>query len=80
VDGALREGTTAGNLVLAQSERLEPQHFFQLAHGQPLLWQLGVLHFQWTLSPPRLPCAPLQSYPISVPNYHLEVIGFSSEH
>ena len=39
MDGALRNGTTAGDLMLAQSEGMEPQNFLQLAHGQPLLWQ-----------------------------------------
>src|ERR1700735_265957 len=56
VNGALRDGTTAGNLVLAQSEGMEPQNFLQLAHGQPLLWQLGVSTSQWSPAP-RLPCA-----------------------
>src|SRR5450631_1412894 len=56
VDGALRDGATAGNLVLAQSEGMEPQNFLQLAHGQPLLWQLGVSTYQWSPAP-RLPCA-----------------------
>jgi len=32
---------TSGNLMLAQSERMEPQNFLQLAHSQPLLWQRG---------------------------------------
>jgi hypothetical protein len=41
MDSALGNGTTAGDLMLAQSERMEPQNFLQLAHGQPLLWQLG---------------------------------------
>src|ERR1019366_7337832 len=41
MDGALRKGTTTGDLMLAQSEGMEPQNFLQLAHGQPLLWQLG---------------------------------------
>jgi hypothetical protein len=40
VDGALGNGTTAGDLMLAQSKGMEPQNFLQLAHGQPLLWQL----------------------------------------
>ena len=60
MDGALGDGATAGDLVLAQSEGLEPQNFFQLAHRQPLLWQLGVSTYQWRQSP-RLLCAPFQS-------------------
>jgi hypothetical protein len=67
--------------VLAQSERLEPQHFFQLAHGQPLLWQLGVLHFPVD---PFAATAALRAAPIlcrsAFRTTHLEVIGFSSEH
>ena len=42
MDGALGNGTTAGDLMLAQSEGMEPQNFLQLAHGQPPLWQLGI--------------------------------------
>src|SRR5450755_4197599 len=56
MDGALRDGATAGDLVLAQSEGMEPQNFLQLAHRQPLLWQLGVSTYQWSPAP-RLPCA-----------------------
>jgi hypothetical protein len=59
MDGALRNGRTAGDLMLAQSEGMEPQNFFQLAHGQPHLWQLvGISTSQWsplataTLAPP----------------------------
>jgi hypothetical protein len=37
MNGALRDGTTAGDLMLAQSEGMEPQNFPQFAHGQPLL-------------------------------------------
>ena len=48
MDGALGKGTTAGDLMLAQSEGMEPQNFFQLAHGQPLLWQLGFSTYQWS--------------------------------
>jgi hypothetical protein len=33
VDRALGNGTTAGDLMLAQSEGMEPQMFLQLAHG-----------------------------------------------
>jgi hypothetical protein len=43
-------------LMLAQSEGMEPQNFLQLAHGQPLLWQLGVSTFSG-LQSPRLPYA-----------------------
>ena len=42
MDGALGKRTTAGDLMLAQSQGLEPQNFFQLTHGQPFLWQLGL--------------------------------------
>ena len=41
MDGALGNGTTAGDLMPAQSKGMEPQNFLQLAHGQPLLGQLG---------------------------------------
>src|SRR5436305_928387 len=52
MDGALGDRTTAGNLMLAQSEGMEPQNFLQLAHGQPLLWQLGVSTLNGVQSPP----------------------------
>src|SRR5580658_3177622 len=48
MDSALRDGATAGDLVLAQSEGMEPQNFLQFAHGQPLLWQRGVSTIQWS--------------------------------
>ena len=83
MDGALGNGTTAGNLMLAQSEGIEPQNLFQLAHGQPLLWQLGVSTYQWTAQPPRLPCAVL-SVPIRCRSVFrtttVRPIAFSSEH
>ena len=81
MDGALGEGTTPGDLVLAQSERREPQHFFQLAHGQPLLWQMGVLHF---LVDPATATAALRAAPIPCRSVFrtitVVVIGFGSEH
>jgi hypothetical protein len=70
MDGALGNATTAGNLMLAQSEGMEPQNFLQLAHGQPLLWQLGVSTFQWS----PVATATLRRYsnpmPITIPNYN----------
>src|SRR5450432_4843421 len=79
VDGALRDGATAGDLVLAQSEGMEPQNFLQLAHGQPLLWQLGVSTYQWSPAP-RMPCAAI---PISCRSPFrtttVKLIGFTSE-
>ena len=60
MDGALRDGATAGDLVLAQSEGMEPQNFLQLAHRQPLLWQLGVSTYQWSL----IATAALRAIPI----------------
>jgi hypothetical protein len=48
MDGALGNRTTVGDLMLAQSEGMKPQNFLQLAHGQPLLCQLGVSTFQWS--------------------------------
>src|ERR1039457_1821508 len=87
VDGALRDGATAGDLVLAQSEGMEPQNFLQLAHGQPLLWQLGVSTYQW--SPVATAALRRHSHPmpISVPNYNRKtdrhqfgtLIGITSE-
>ena len=56
VNGALRDGTTAGDLMLAHPEGMQPQYFLQLAHGQPFLWQRGFSTYQWSL-PPRLPRA-----------------------
>jgi hypothetical protein len=88
MDGALREGTTAGDLVLAQSEGLEPQNFFQLAHGQPLLWQLGFSTYQWSLSAaPAALRRRSNPMPITVPNYNRKtdrlqfgiLIGITSE-
>src|ERR1700733_432692 len=80
VNGALRDGTTAGDLVLAQSEGMEPQNFLQLAHGQPLLWQLGVSTSSGIQSP-RLPYAAI---PIRCRSPFrtttVKPIGFSSEH
>jgi hypothetical protein len=88
MDGALGNRTTAGNLMLAQSEELEPQNFFQLAHGQPLLWQLGFSTYQWSPSAAtaalRRPSNPM---PITVPNYNRNtdrhqfgtLIGITSE-
>jgi hypothetical protein len=87
MDGTLRDGTTAGDLVLAQSEGMEPQNFLQLAHGQPLLWQLGVSTYQWS----PIATAALRRHsdpmPITVPNYNRKtdrlqfgtLIGITSE-
>ena len=83
MNGALGNAATAGDLMLAQSEGMEPQNFLQLAHGQPLLWQLGFSTYQWTAQPPRLPCAVL-SVPIRCRSPFrtttVKLIGFSSEH
>jgi len=88
MDGALGNATTAGNSMLAQSEGLEPQNFFQFAHGQPLLWQLGYSTYQWS---PSAATAALRRrsnpMPISVPNYNRKtdrlqfgtLIGITSE-
>ena len=87
VDGALGNRTTAGDLMLAQSEEMEPQNFLQLAHGQPLLWQRGVSTFQWS----PVATAALRRHsnlmPITVPNYNRQsdrhqfgtLIGITSE-
>jgi hypothetical protein len=49
---------------------MEPQNFLQLAHGQPLLWQLGVSTYQWS----PVATAALRRHsdpmPITVPNYN----------
>ncbi|MDP3000234.1 MAG: hypothetical protein Q8N47_22305, partial [Bryobacterales bacterium] len=64
------------------------QNFFQLAHGQPLLWQLESSTYQWS---PSVATAALRRrsnpMPISVPNYNREtdrlqfgtLIGITSE-
>jgi hypothetical protein len=76
--------------MLAQSEGMEPQNFFQLAHGQPLLWQLiGISTSQWSPSAATAALAPPRSnpMPISVPNYNRKtdrhqfgtLIGITSE-
>jgi len=70
VDGALRDGTTAGDLMLAQSKGMEPQNFFQLAHGQPLLWQLGFSTYQWSPIATTALRHRSNPMPISIPNYN----------
>jgi hypothetical protein len=85
MDGALGNGATAGDLVLAQSEGMEPQNFLQLAHGQPLPWQLGVSTSQW--SPVTTAALRCHSNPMTIPNYNRKtdrhhfgiVIDISSE-
>jgi hypothetical protein len=74
--------------MLAQPHGLEPQNFFQLAHGQPLLWQPGFSTYQWT---PSATTAVLRRcsnpMPISIPNYNRKtdrlqfgtLIGITSE-
>src|ERR1019366_6895607 len=42
VDGALRDRTTAGDLVLAHPEGMQPQYFLQRAHGQPFMCKRGL--------------------------------------
>jgi len=86
MDSALGNGTTAGDLMLAQSEGMEPQNFLQLAH-EPLLWQLGVSTYQWS----PVATAALRRHsnlmPITVPNYNRKtdrhqfgtLIGITSE-
>jgi hypothetical protein len=87
MDSALRNGTTAGDLMLAQSEEMEPQNFLQLAHGQPLLWQLGVSTYQWSPVATAALRRCSNPMPIAVPNYNRKtdrhhfgmVIDISSE-
>jgi hypothetical protein len=87
MDGALRDGATAGDLVLAQSEGMEPQNFLQLAHGQPLLWQLGVSTYQWSPVTTAVLRRRSNLMPITVPNYNRKtdrlqfgtLIGITSE-
>jgi hypothetical protein len=67
---------------------MEPQNFLQLAHGQPLLWQLGFSTYQWS---PSATTAALRRrsnpMPISIPNYNRKtdrhqfgiLIGITSE-
>ena len=87
MDGALGNGTTAGDLMLAQSEGMEPQNFFQLAHGQPLLWQLGVSTYQWSPAATAALRRRSNLMPITIPNYNRKtdrlqfgtLIGITSE-
>jgi hypothetical protein len=90
MDSALGNRTTAGDLMLAQSEGMEPQNLFQLAHGQPSLWQLGYSTFQWSPSATTATLRrPLRSnpMPITVTNYNRKtdrpqlgtLIGITSE-
>ena len=84
---ALGKRTTAGDLMLAQSEGMEPQNFFQLAHSQPLLWQLGVSTY--AVDPVATAALRRRSdlMPITVPNYNRKtdrlqfgiLIGITSE-
>ena len=80
MDSALGNESTVGDLMLAQSEGMEPQNFLQLAHGQPLLWQLGVSTFSGVQSPPL----PYAFIPISCRSPFrtttVKPIGISSEH
>jgi len=61
MDGTLRDGTTAGDLMLAHSQGMQPQDFFQLAHDQPLLGQLVFSSSHWSQSP-LLTALPFQSH------------------
>jgi hypothetical protein len=87
MDGALGNATTAGNLMLAQSEEMEPQNFLQLAHGQPLLWQLGFSTYQWNPVATTALRRRSNPMPITVPNYNRKtdrlpfgtLIGITSE-
>jgi hypothetical protein len=87
MDGTLRDATTTGDLMLAQSEGLEPQNFLQLAHGQPLLWQLGVSTYQWIPVATAALRRRSNLMPITVPNYNRKtdrlqfgtLIGITSE-
>jgi hypothetical protein len=76
MDGALGNGTTAGDLMLAQSERLEPQNFLQLAHGQPLLWQLGVSTYPVESNRHGYLRRRSNPMPITVPNYNRKTDRF----
>jgi hypothetical protein len=40
VNGALNDGATAGDLVLRQSHRRQPQNLSNFTHGQSLFWQI----------------------------------------
>src|SRR5262245_62027033 len=87
MDGALGNGTTAGDLMLAQSERLKPQNFLQLAHGQPLLWQLGVSTYPVESNRHGYLRRRSNPMPITIPNYNRKtdrlqfgtLIGITSE-
>src|ERR1017187_7244761 len=79
VNRALRDRTTAADLMLAHPEGMQPQYFLQLAHGQPFLWQRGFSTYQWS-PPPRPPCAAVPILCRSVFRTTTVIpIGFSSE-
>jgi hypothetical protein len=45
--GIVSDGTTDGYLALCQTQGMKSENFFDLAHGQPFLRQLGSSTFQW---------------------------------
>jgi hypothetical protein len=76
----LRDRTAAGDSMPAHSHGMQPQHFFQPAHGQPLLWQLVSPSSHWSQSP-LLTCA---AVPIRcrspLRTINAKLIAFSSEY
>jgi hypothetical protein len=80
MNSALGNGTATGDLMLAQSQGMEPQNFLQLAHGQPLLWQRGSFHlkvdfggetyFKWIPTATAALRRHSNPMPITVPNYN----------
>ncbi len=73
--------------MLAQSEGMEPQNFFQLTHSQPRLWQLGASTYQWRPVATAALRRRSNPMPITVPNYNRKtdrlqfgmLIGITSE-
>ena len=73
--------------MLAQSQVVEPQNLFQLAHGQPLLWQRAVSTYQWTPAATAALRRHSNPMPITIPNYNRKtdrlqfgtLIGITSE-
>src|SRR5712691_2309005 len=50
MDSTLANGATTGDLVLMQPQGSQPQHLFDLSHGQPRFRQDKPSTFQWRTS------------------------------
>jgi hypothetical protein len=72
LDGALRGGTIAGNLMLAQPEAMEPRNLLRLANGQPHPWRLGFFTCRRSPAATNALCHSSNPMPIRIPDYGLK--------